>query len=111
MPPLSAGEAKNQERNCQGGVLDFDLSKQRCSPTSAPGGSDGKSSGAFGFCLFYEIMRSRGKRVVCVSHYDFVSEVFDGLGDGACCQILRKIGLQATLSWRKMIPITFCDRN
>lgn len=32
-------------------------------------------------------MRSRGKRVVCVSHYDIVSEVFDGYEGGVCYQI------------------------
>lgn len=83
--------------------MDFDLSKQRCSPTSTTGKSTVQAVelGALSFCLFYEIMRSRGKRVVCVSHYDIVSEVFDSRRDGVCCQILRKIGLLATLSKEK----------
>lgn len=77
MPWLSAGEEKKkQEGNCQGIVLDFDLSKQKCSPISTPMCSDSESSGAFGFWLFYEITRSRGKAVVCVSH-DIVHEIFD----------------------------------
>lgn len=57
MPWLSAGEEKKkQEGNCQGIVLDFDLSKQKCSPISTPMCSDSESSGAFGF-----FMRSQGQ--------------------------------------------------
>lgn len=61
--------------------------------------------------LFYEIMGSRGKRVVCVSHYDFVSKVFDGMGDCVRCQISRKMGVAGNNVKRKMISITFCDMN
>lgn len=67
--------------------------------------------GAFGFWLFYEIMRSRGKRVVCVSYYDIVSEVFDA--PGRCCSLpnIKKNRVADHSVKRKMIPLTFCDRN
>lgn len=86
MSHATAAEAK-----CQCSVLDFDLSKQKCSPTSASGRSESESSEV----LSFEINRSRGKRVVCVYHYDNLS-VFDGHGKGLC-QILGKIRFQATL--------------
>lgn len=71
MPQLSAGEAKSGREKCQCNVLDFDLSKQRCSPTLTSGRSGAKSSEACCFELlaffFNEIMRSKGARGLFVS--------------------------------------------
>lgn len=88
----------NSKRNCRSRVLDFDLSKQRCSPSSTSGRSDSKSSGADEAqkCWSFD-MRSWG-------------QVFDGLGRRSMLQKMTKTALQTTLSKEKWAskPLVLC---